>query len=33
MGGGVGIRMSWLEKNQKINSRAGTSIKHSRVDS
>ena len=30
-GGGVGIRMSWVEKNRKINQRGGTSNGHTRV--
>ena len=30
-GEGVGIKMSWVEKNQKINNRGGTIIRDSRV--
>ena len=30
--GGVGIKISWVEKNRKINSRGGTIIRDSRVD-
>ena len=31
IGGGVGIRMSWVEKFRKINQRGGTSIRDRRV--